>query len=186
MTTLGEAWAWYRATKVGAERLARLAKYWDGLPWDDGPPAVNRIGRDNILGHVDSMTLAGDATASEVGLADLAVLVLFSVFEAQVRDWVKAGMRPELEQLRDPTLRKAGQDSIRTVEDGSFGRVLEPYKSPAGPDLVEEVNQVRKYRNWVAHGRRPDGRPEVEIDPRAAYDRLTRFLAALRGTGSPP
>jgi len=43
--------------------------------------------------------------------------------------------------------------------------------------LVEEVNQVRKYRNWVAHGRhaaRPDS-----VDPETAYTRLDRFLKAM-------
>ena len=59
--------------------------------------------------------------------------------------------------------------------------MLEPYKSAAGAGLVEEVNQVRRYRNWVAHGRRDDLRPKDNVEPREAYDRLTRFLAALRG-----
>jgi len=37
------------------------------------------------------------------------------------------------------------------------------------------VNQVRRYRNWAAHGRRGD-EPE-SIDPPAAYFRLSTFLA---------
>ncbi len=49
------------------------------------------------------------------------------------------------------------EDAVGQIEHGSFHWVLEVFK-PYGAGLVEEVNQVRKYRNWVAHGRRPKGR----------------------------
>jgi len=42
---------------------------------------------------------------------------------------------------------------------------------------IEEVNQVRRYRNWVAHGRRAE--PAEYVTPPAAYRRLRAFLAAL-------
>lgn len=58
--------------------------------------------------------------------------------------------------------------------------MLEPYKSPATNDLIEQVNQVRRYRNWVAHGRREDMRPEAEVYPKTAYDRLQKILTALQ------
>jgi hypothetical protein len=41
-------------------------------------------------------------------------------------------------------------------------------------NLTEEVNQVRRYRNWVAHGRRME--QPAAVDPATAYDRLKRFL----------
>ncbi len=64
---------------------------------------------------------------------------------------------------------KATSDAIERIEKGSFYQVLESYKS-LDRDLVEQVNQVRKYRNWVAHGKR--GASPSAVDPRAAYDRL--------------
>jgi hypothetical protein len=63
------------------------------------------------------------------------------------------------------------------IEQGSFFKVLEPFKPDIGTDLVQQVHQVRKYRNWVAHGRR--GLPENAVDPRTACDRLQRFLDHL-------
>jgi hypothetical protein len=63
-----------------------------------------------------------------------------------------------------------------SIEQGSFFRVLEPYKD-VDANLVEEVNQVRRYRNWVAHGRRTD--QPAAVDPTTAYGRLKRFLARL-------
>jgi hypothetical protein len=44
-------------------------------------------------------------------------------------------------------------------------------------DLVTQVDQVRKYRNWVAHGRRGD--PVNNVAPNEAFDRLGRFLLEL-------
>jgi hypothetical protein len=49
--------------------------------------------------------------------------------------------------------------------------------------LVEEVSQVREYRNFVAHGRQEGKRP-ANVTPRMAYQRLGRFLAAV-GLGKP-
>ena len=62
------------------------------------------------------------------------------------------------------------------LEHGSIFRVLEPFKGKAA-DLTEEVNKVRRYRNWVAHGRRT---PQSDaVDPLTAYKRLKRFLEEL-------
>ena len=43
--------------------------------------------------------------------------------------------------------------------------------------LVTQVDQVRDYRNWVAHGRRDA--PTNNIPPQVAYERLKEFLAVL-------
>jgi hypothetical protein len=59
------------------------------------------------------------------------------------------------------------------IEQGSFFNVLEPYKD-LDANLVEQVNQVRRYRNWVAHGRRTE--QPAAVDPKTAYDRLKQFL----------
>jgi len=39
------------------------------------------------------------------------------------------------------------------------------------------VKQVKDYRDWVAHGKK--GRPDANIDPHQAYERLTGFLSVL-------
>jgi len=44
-------------------------------------------------------------------------------------------------------------------------------------DLTTQVNQVRKFRNWVAHGRRDE--PENSVDPKAAKGRLDLYLQRL-------
>jgi hypothetical protein len=64
----------------------------------------------------------------------------------------------------------------KDIGGGSFGKVTRALRG-IDPNLVEEVNQVRRYRNWVAHGRRG---PEPDfVTPQKAYDRLTRFLKRM-------
>jgi hypothetical protein len=98
-------------------------------------------------------------------LANLAIVALFSVFEALVREKVLNELAPEARANRHRTPRLAVLETRRGVSQGSFAKVLKPFKDiHAG--LVEEVNQVRRYRNWVAHGRK-SARPDT-VDPMAA------------------
>jgi hypothetical protein len=181
MTTLEEAWAWYSAAVSGARRLAHLAKHWDDFPWEADAGWVRTVARDNALRAVGGAELARDAELVRSELDDLAVLVLFSVFEANVRDLVVTRVRPEAARITEPTLRKAAEDVIELIEKGSFARLLEPYKTVASPDLIEQIDQVRNYRNWVSHGRRPSSKINARVEPRLAYERLRAFLDVLRG-----
>ncbi len=169
MKTLAEAWAWYEATKQHAKLVRRLVgHHWEVLP--DDP--VFEAGRVRLL---------EGATVVQNTLDDLAVVVFFSVFEAIVRQHVLDEIGPEQQLLTHPVLIAAAGDASERVEVGSFARVLEPYKSPGLADLIEQVNQVRRYRNWVAHGKRASGTMPARVVPDAAYERLTAFLAAIRG-----
>lgn len=176
MKTLEDAWDWYASAREGAKLLRSLASYWNQFPWDQMPPRPDR------LRHTEEVDLLEVGDKIESPLDDLAVLVLFSVFEAIVRDEVEAQLRPELDLLRHPALVKAGDETRKAIANGSFAQVLEPYKLGGNADLIEQVNQVRRYRNWVAHGRRPDMRPNAEVDPKSAYDRLSAFLKLFRGS----
>lgn len=181
MKTLQEAWAWYQSTMKGAKRLAHLSKYWQFIPWESDEVWVRGIRTDNTLQHVEADVMAGDAGQTENGLDDLAVLLLFSVFEANVRNVVESQIRPELALLRHIILKQAGDDVLQSITEGSFYCVLEPFKTHVDNDLIEQVNQVRRYRNWVAHGRQPlrAGEQLPEVQPKDAYQRLSAFLALI-------
>lgn len=175
MTTLEDAWTWYEATQASLRLVERLGdKHWDHLPWDAS------LGQDYLLRNLTGADVLDRARVGRKPLDDLAVLVLFSVFESVVRGLVTEQMASEASGLQHPALTHAAGEALEAIESGSFYRVLEPYKS-RDPGLIEEVNQVRRYRNWVAHGRRgdPPGSPPNRIDPRTAYDRLSRFLQLI-------
>lgn len=170
MTDLEDAWRWYRDIRRHTQLLARMArKHWSELPWE-GP-----LGKDDYFCHLDPKAVENESISCVAHVDDFAVLLLFSVFEATIRDHaarlLRAASRPELH----PLLRAAINDALDAAEHGGFYRVQTSYKA-VDADLVEMVNQVRRYRNWVAHGRR--GVKPDAVDPATAYDRLRRFLTA--------
>ena len=169
MNTLEDAWKWYQEAKLQVGLVRRLAAaYWQELPWQGG------LGRDDRFQGLERKKLEEDAQSTLAQMEDLAVLVLFSVFESQVRERLAAELRREVrdKSVSHAVLLQAVDDLIQQVEEGSFFKVLSPFK-PLDHNLVEEVNQVRRYRNWVAHGKR--GKKPPEVDPRMAYERLDRF-----------
>jgi hypothetical protein len=180
MNTLDDAWQWYLATRRNLERMQRLGKkHWDEIPWDSVP-----LGRDDDFRNLEKGDIEKETIVGLAPINDLAVVVLFSVFEAIVRNFVADQMGPEADQLTHPILTFAAEEAIRGVEEGSFyRRVLEPLKEQVSPNLITQVNQVRNFRNWVAHGRR--GEPENNVEPLVAYNRLKEFLGAL-GIASGP
>lgn len=124
--------------------------------------------------------IAADTAASVKAIDDLAVVVMFSVFESQVREYLNSIVEPQAAEITDPILRQAADEAVQGITEGRFyRRVLGPLKEqrrvPTG--LAERVDQVRKYRNWVAHGRRNTA--DNNVTPKAAYDRLCEFLKAL-------
>ncbi|MGO8901476.1 MAG: hypothetical protein ACLQU5_24460 [Isosphaeraceae bacterium] len=133
--------------------------------------------RDDKFRTIESATIRDLAKRVTEDLDDMAVLLLFSVFEATVRDRTLVEMDRELEKPpRHLVLKKAVGDAKDTIEHGSFGRLTESYKD-LDPKLRTMVDQVRHYRNWVAHGRR--GSVKNNVDPKAARTRLEQFLKLL-------
>ena len=70
-----------------------------------------------------------------------------------------------------------------SMSNGSFARVTDAYQR-LDIELTTQVDQVRKFRNWVAHGRREA--PENSVTPEEAFERLRRHLDLVRRTGGSP
>jgi hypothetical protein len=171
ISSLDEAWTWYMSVKeLTLAMFAMGKKHWNTLPWD------GELGNDDRLRHIEAPQILSWADVIRGDLDDLCVLLLFSVFEAIVRERALADVAAEVPSLRHPALQHALRTLNESLEHGSFYKVTEAYKA-LDPDLIEQVNQVRKYRNWVAHGRR--GEAENTVAPDAAYSRLQRFLDRL-------
>jgi hypothetical protein len=168
MMTLDEAWDWYNTTKRQLNLLARIGRrHWDNLPWEGA------IGKDDKLRIVESRNIIADTKLSLEHLDDFAVLILFSAFESILREQARSDVRDARDRLLHPLVTRILDEAIEDVGHGSIFRVLDVYKGQ-DVNIVEEVNQVRRYRNWVAHGRR--GESPFTIDPSTAYERLKRFL----------
>jgi hypothetical protein len=173
IASLLDAWRWYEAARRVARTMERLGKkHWNDLPWDGD------LGRDNHLNSLVSEEILNDSKTILDDLDDLCVLLLFSVFEATIRERVLAEVDAELPPLHHLAIKRAIEEMKEGIAHGSFFKVLEPYKD-VDANLIEEVNQVRRYRNWVAHGRRTE--QPAAVNPTTAYDRLRRFLDHLPG-----
>jgi hypothetical protein len=171
IASLDDAWRWYQGARQLAETMARLGKkHWNKLPWDGD------LGRDSQLIELTSAKIVDGSQTVLDDLDDLCVLLLFSVFEATIRERVLAEVEAELPPLHHVAIKRALDEMKEGIEHGSFFKVLEPYKD-FDAHLIKEVNQVRRYRNWVAHGRRTE--QPAAVYPTTAYDRLNPFLEQL-------
>jgi hypothetical protein len=171
IASLEDAWRWYESVRTLTQTMQRLGlKHWDMLPWD-GP-----LGQDERIRDLEADALLVQSDVVFRDLDDLCVLLLFSVFEAIVRARVLRDVQAEVPHVHHVALQYAVDELKDNIEHGSFFRVLEPYKA-MDASLIEEVNQVRRYRNWVAHGRH--GSPPDAVAPPKAFERLQRFLRRL-------
>jgi hypothetical protein len=143
--------------------------------WDD-PALAEFLGRHNRLRNRTAADLQDMAKTILEDLDDLAVLVLFSVFEATVRAQAGADVDREMALIRHVAVLEAVKDLKEAIANGSFAKLTTAFKRK-DTDLMTQVNQVRKFRNWVAHGRR--GVPENNTTPQDAFDRLRRYLELL-------
>jgi hypothetical protein len=176
MKTLADAWTWYAATKQNLDRMQRLGE----KHWSHPSLANTSIRQDDHFRTLEADEIVAETEASLEPIEDFAIVALFSVFESCVRDYLIELIRPEADGIIDPILKEAADEAMRGVGEGSFyRRVLEPLKKQGrvSADLVTQVDQIRDYRNWVAHGRRE--LPTNKVTPEQAYTRLEEFLAAL-------
>lgn len=176
MRTLDDAWEWYKATRRNLTRMQRLGE----KHWNDPSLETASIRRDEAFKQVEATDIVDDTRTSLKPIEELAVVVLFSVFESKVRDHLIELITPQKERITDPILKAAAEDAVQGVKEGSFyRRVLEPLKTQrrVSADLITQVDQVRDYRNWVAHGRKDA--PVNNVTPLVAYERLSKFLAEL-------
>jgi hypothetical protein len=171
ISSLDDARTWYQCVHTLAKQIDRLGtKYWDRQE------LALLLSRDNHFRFIEASHLHESASTILQDLDDLAVLLMFSVFEARVRDQAWSDIKDSLPSSLHPAVSHALQELQQDIESGSFGKVTQAFKS-MDVNLVEEVNQVRRYRNWVAHGRH--GTQPAAITPETAYDRLTRFLKRM-------
>jgi len=171
MIDLDDAWTWYVTTRTHLKLFGRLGrKHWDELPWD------GMLGKDDKLRNLESEVIVTDSAFYLDHLDDFAVLVLFSVFESVVRAQVLSEVEDEKSRLRHEPIIQVVTDATDEIEHGSFYRVLQVFKG-IDANLIEQVNQVRRYRNWVAHGHRT-GKSD-SVDAETAFRRLKDLLDVL-------
>src|SRR5580658_5022783 len=102
IASLADAWHWYQRARLLAQTMERLGKnHWNNLPWEGD------LGRDSHLKNLTSENIIDGSNTILDDLDDLCVLLLFSVFEATIRDRVLADVEAELPPLQHLAIKRA-------------------------------------------------------------------------------
>ena len=180
MKTLMDAWTWYESARKNLVRMRRLGTH----HWNDESLKDASIWSDEFFKEVEAGDIKTETTLAIEQLEDLGVLVLFSVFEAIVRDHLESVIRPMTGNLGHEILEEAALDALEGIRLGSFAnKVLSPLQKQKRitSELSDKVKQVRDYRNWIAHGKRDSREANVvNLDAKEAFERLKEFLETLR------
>jgi hypothetical protein len=168
--SLDDAWKWYDAARTIANDMKRLAEIWDD------PALQTFLRQDNRFRDRPAAELTDAATTILNDLDDLAVLVFFTAFEANVRDRALEDVDRETAALQHHAVLRLVGSLKNSIEKGSFDKLREAYKT-IDKGLNADVGKLQSFRHWVAHGRR--GEPKEYVDPAQAIGRLRRYLALL-------
>ncbi len=116
--------------------------------------------------------------AGQAEVDDSAVLSLYAVFEATLREHIgQQAHHLHLAQQPTPAFGVALADSFSEYCDRNRMDALAGlFASAVRPVVLAQVGNIRTYRHWLAHGRRWDQPPTVT--PAFAYQTLTAFLQA--------
>jgi len=173
--TLVEAYHWYQSTRKTFQRVQRLARrYWDQLPVD------LPVCRDPQFVDLQGITMEEDAKYGADQLEDWGIFLLFACFEREFREHVALQVIQDTDSIKHPVNLKAVNESLRQVEKESLDRVLTSYavSSINDSNLVLRVQQIREFRNWVAHGRK--GSSPCFVEPITAFEVLKELLDVIR------
>ncbi|MHC5057486.1 MAG: hypothetical protein ACYTKD_22660 [Planctomycetota bacterium] len=163
---LDDVWKWYllcRDAFIAAGRL--VERYPAALPGDSElfsetvPAAVSRL---------------GDAQAE---LDDLVILALFAVFERETISALQGVRDSAMSSLRRHAERELVSMALSDVEEWRLVELLDVFKGVVDSDTVGLVKQIKKNRDWVAHGKK--GERPLNLDPEEVRERLRRFLEEL-------
>src|ERR1700733_13250241 len=126
MKTLDDAWRWYQDAEKSLKLLYRLGdKHWLKIPRD----GTLSLQKDDAFRMLEPHDITVPAKNALIQLDDLAIVVMFSVFEATVREAILAQIKPEADTLEHQSLKEAAEDLAEKIRMGSFYHVLAPFRA---------------------------------------------------------
>ena len=169
--TLDDAWKWYTAVDRLARNIRRMAaNYWDRQEVSD------ILTHDSIFRNRNSAAIQDNANRVLEDLEDLAVMVLFTIFEAEVRSIAQVDVERLRREMSHPAMIIASRDLEDAIRRGSFRKITAAYR-PMDVDLTAQIDQIRDFRNWVGHGRRDAAKNLT--NPASAIERMRDYVDKL-------
>ena len=114
--------------------------------------------------------------AAQEELDDQAVMFLYATFEATLRDHI-AAQAPLLATAAQPGPQFGSNLQMWLIEickETRMDKVIDLFEPWAGATGITQAGSIRKYRHWLAHGKR--GPIPTSVTPQFAYNSLTAFL----------
>ena len=118
-------------------------------------------------------------------VADLAILALFATFERFVIEHLQTANRLLAEGYPQQYSANLAEKFESEVEYWRFGEILNLFKGEVDVGLIGQVKQIKQYRDWIAH-QNPNKPTPTQATPETAFDVLTRMIAQIRLTHTPP
>ncbi|MFM0646605.1 hypothetical protein PQR14_19950 [Paraburkholderia bryophila] len=117
--------------------------------------------------------------------ADLAILALFATFERFVIEHLQTANRLLATGYPQQYANRLAEKFETEVEYWRFGEILNLFKGEVDADLIEQVKQIKQYRDWIAH-QNPCKSIPTQVAPETVFDVLTRMIEQIRRTHTPP
>ncbi len=169
---LDPIWASYQTSREALKVVRRCVLL--------GEPHRDRPFRNTSFHKQHARGLAKRLREAEAQMNDLVVLSLYAAFEARLRDHVarRAGLLRGVARPDQEFGETLAQEFSEYFGGSRFGKLIELSSHAVGQGLIEGAGNIRKFRHWLAHGRRGPTPPSVT--PLAAYTSLTKFLQLAR------
>lgn len=113
--------------------------------------------------------------------SDLAILALFATFERFVIEHLQTANRLLAAGYPQGYSSKLAEKFESEVEYWRFGEILNLFKDEVDADLIGQVKQIKRYRDWIAH-QNPSKPTLTQARPETAFDVLTRMVEQIRQT----
>lgn len=112
-------------------------------------------------------------------LNDQTIISLVSVFEQKLIGYLRETIDKQMKQeIENEVIVKLKEYTMKRAEHGHFNDLIDLFSRSHDKDLAGKVKQIYRYRNWVAHGKRPEKVP-AKTDPVSAHYYLSEFLNRL-------
>ena len=118
---------------------------------------------------------SNEINAVKETVVDLFVLEVFSCFERFLRDKLTDCLELESCPFRADKI-------LNQVEYMKIEELLESLKDRVEPNSIGYLKQIKKYRDWIAHGRNPQKPPPVRtVDFDRVFEIIELIMEELEG-----
>lgn len=172
MNPLDETMAWYKVVQANQLLVAHTLSHFPETVPDS-----------SLFSSLSDAEAVQQLERSGAEIDDLTVLALVSFFEQLLLAYVRELAEQITAEQTEPVPGVLAEYAFKNAERWRFKEILKLFGSVADASVLEKVEKLYDYRNWVAHGKHK--LKPVTTDPFDAYGALSLFLKQI-GYGSSP